>query len=157
MKFSTLSLSLVASLAVTSSPVSASLRGANQGGDNRNGNGPDKVSVIITLGNDKQKGPGNRCDALARAHGGAVGRVFSKVMEGCSMELPRNALEALSKHASVKAVEEDQEVTAFQALPWGLDRIDQCELPLSNTATKMDASGVRVYILDTGIKVRHHT
>ena len=69
------------------------------------------------------------------------------------MELPRGAIEALSRSSGVKAVEEDLEMSVTQDLPWGLDRIDQCELPLSNTATKMDASGVRVYILDTGVKV----
>ena len=147
MNFSTLALSIVASFAITSSPVSASLRGANKG------NGADKATVIITLGRDKQTGPGNRCDALARANGGTVGHVFTKVMNGCSMELPRRAIEALSKSPGVEAIEEDQVMSVDQALPWGLDRIDQCDLPLSNSSTKMDASGVRVYILDTGIKV----
>ena len=38
---------------------------------------------------------------------------------------------------------------------WGLDRINQCALPLDGTATKQDATGVRVFILDTGVRGDH--
>ena len=38
---------------------------------------------------------------------------------------------------------------------WGLDRINQCALPLDGTATKQDATGVKVFILDTGVRGDH--
>ena len=38
---------------------------------------------------------------------------------------------------------------------WNLDRMDQCQLPLDGEHTRVDASGVRVYILDTGIWGSH--
>jgi hypothetical protein len=38
---------------------------------------------------------------------------------------------------------------------WGLDRIDQCTLPLNNLMTKQDATGVTVFIIDTGIRNDH--
>jgi hypothetical protein len=38
---------------------------------------------------------------------------------------------------------------------WGLDRIDQCSLPLDGNFTKQNATGVTVFILDTGIRADH--
>ncbi|MFD7628226.1 S8 family peptidase [Streptomyces sp. NPDC059851] len=41
-------------------------------------------------------------------------------------------------------------------VPWNLDRIDQRTPPLDGTfAPGSDGSGVRVYVLDTGMEVRH--
>ncbi|MBA3747625.1 MAG: S8 family peptidase [Solirubrobacterales bacterium] len=40
--------------------------------------------------------------------------------------------------------------------PWGLDRIDQLKLPLSKTYTyAKDGTGVRAYVLDTGVQADH--
>jgi hypothetical protein len=36
-----------------------------------------------------------------------------------------------------------------------LDRVDQCSLPLNTLATKQSAAGVRVFILDTGVRSTH--
>ena len=40
---------------------------------------------------------------------------------------------------------------------WGLNRVDQCHLPLSTSTpfAKMPANDVKVYILDTGIRGTH--
>ena len=38
---------------------------------------------------------------------------------------------------------------------WNLDRMDQCRLPLDGLHTRLDASGVRVYVLDTGVWGTH--
>lgn len=38
---------------------------------------------------------------------------------------------------------------------WGLDRINQCALPRDNFMTKQDATGVTVFIIDTGIQNTH--
>ena len=38
---------------------------------------------------------------------------------------------------------------------WGLDRIDQCSLPLDGSFTKQNATGATVFILDTGIRRDH--
>lgn len=53
---------------------------------------------------------------------------------------------------SQEAAANSQAVTVSS---WGLDRIDQCTLPLDGQTTKQDASGVRVFILDTGILSNH--
>jgi subtilisin family serine protease len=38
---------------------------------------------------------------------------------------------------------------------WGLDRINQCAPPLDGIATKQDATGVKVFIIDTGVRGDH--
>ena len=44
---------------------------------------------------------------------------------------------------------------AAAAPSWGLDRINQCKLPLDGKTTKQDAKGVTVFILDSGIRADH--
>jgi subtilisin family serine protease len=67
--------------------------------------------------------------------------------------------EALSLDFRVKYVEEDgvMQASATQSNPpWGLDRIDQRNRPLSATYTyNWTGSGVRVYVIDTGIRTTH--
>ena len=86
--------------------------------------------------------------------------MYSNVLNGCAMEIPRQKMASLMEEPGVKAVEEDVIVTASQVVTnpvWGLDRIDQCGLPLDGSEyQKMDASGVKVYILDTGIQGTHN-
>jgi hypothetical protein len=57
--------------------------------------------------------------------------------------------------ATVVASSEQFQTSAVAATSWGLDRIDQCALPLNNQMTKQDATGVNVFILDTGIRGDH--
>jgi subtilisin family serine protease len=67
--------------------------------------------------------------------------------------------EALSQDFRVKFVEEDgmMYATATQTNPpWGLDRIDQRNRPLSASYTyNFTGAGVRVYVIDTGILTTH--
>lgn len=45
-------------------------------------------------------------------------------------------------------------VTAY--VPWGLDRVNDCDLPLDGVVTKQNAEGTKVFILDTGIRTTHN-
>ena len=96
---------------------------------------------------------------LAKSSGGSVTGRFDTVLQGFSAKLPDRAVEALRKHPQVAYIEADQAVTldATQSpATWGLDRIDQRNLPLTNSYTyNATGSGVTAYIIDTGILASH--
>jgi hypothetical protein len=93
---------------------------------------------------------------MASRHRGKVGHVYKHALNGFSIEMSEAEAEALSQDFRVKFVEEDgvMEAIATQTSPpWGLDRIDQRNRPLSGTYTyNWTGSGVRVYVIDTGLR-----
>ena len=98
-------------------------------------------------------------DKSAKGMGGSVHYTYSTALKGFAASLPPQALEALQKNPDVAYIEADQTVSidASQSpATWGLDRIDQRNLPLNNTYTyNTTGSGVRVYVIDTGIRRTH--
>lgn len=98
-------------------------------------------------------------DDLARAHGGTIKYVFEHAIKGFTVQMPEAAAVALSNHPHVKYVEEDSEATIADtqcAAPWGLDRIDQRDLPLNGCYTfNATGAGANVYVIDTGIRTSH--
>ena len=74
------------------------------------------------------------------------------------MYLPEAAINALANYQGIDSVEFDREVHTSEdetSTSWGLDRVNQCNLPLDNLKSPVDATGVKVYILDTGIQGSH--
>ncbi len=96
---------------------------------------------------------------MASSHKGKVGHVYKHALNGFSIEMSEAEAETLSQDYRVKFVEEDgvMEAIATQTNPpWGLDRIDQRNRPLSASYTyNWTGSGVRVYVIDTGIRTAH--
>ena len=96
---------------------------------------------------------------LARAHGGSLTFVYQHALKGFAVRLPPGAASALAHNPRVAYVEPDQVVQAFPTqspATWGLDRIDQRDLPLNNTYNyNQTGAGVQAYIIDTGIRATH--
>ncbi len=114
-------------------------------------------------------GPGGRelprgaAVRLASLHGGRLGHVYEHALQGFSIRLSPQAAAALARDPSVLAIEPDGPVSINTDPPaqsptpsWGLDRIDQRNLPLNNSFdASSDGAGVTAYIIDTGILASH--
>lgn len=87
--------------------------------------------------------------------------VYKKAIKGFTARLSPSALAKLKKNIKVDYIEKNQvmSINAVQTLTvnlWGIDRIDQASLPLTNLYS-YTATGVEVdaYIIDTGIFTNH--
>jgi subtilisin family serine protease len=93
------------------------------------------------------------------ATNGTVGYVYEHALKGYSIALDESQLGKIAADPRVDYVEADVPVsisTTQTNPPWGLDRIDQRTRPLSGTFTyTRTGSGVKAYIIDTGIRFSH--
>ena len=103
--------------------------------------------------------PGADPTSVAAVAGVRPKHVYTAALNGFSGTLNQGQLNALQHNPNVAYVEQDQEVTLSttqSGATWGLDRIDQRDLPLSTTYNYTPTgSGVRAYIIDTGIRTTH--
>ena len=165
----------VLALAIAARSVAANLPGDRGGGAGRGkdkqdggdrGDGAKTTTLLVAIQKDKGgKGKGRDalakdCFAAAAAAGGSVAAVHDRVFHGCTLRVPAgraaaSAAALLAADPRVARLEADGTVRASYS--WGQDRVDQCALPLSGTGTltRVDATGVRVYIMDTGIDINH--
>lgn len=137
---------------------------------NSNGNGPkfrraraDKrvANQYIVVLKDNVADVDGEAARLANAFGGdrGNGHTYKRALKGFSVRLPEQQAERLADDPRVAYVEEDAVVSlgATQTgATWGIDRIDQRDLPLNGTYTyNATGTGVKAYIIDTGIRATH--
>ncbi|WP_433350189.1 proprotein convertase P-domain-containing protein [Micromonospora sp. CA-111912] len=97
---------------------------------------------------------------LAARHGGTVARTYQNSVRGFEARLSAQQARRLAADPAVKYVEQNHTVsiagTQTPTPSWGLDRIDQRNLPLNNTYTyPNNGAGVTAYIIDTGVRFTH--
>jgi subtilisin family serine protease len=85
--------------------------------------------------------------------------VYAHAIRGFSARMSEDEAIALSQDPLVAYVEEDSTMEAIATQtspPWGLDRIDERDRPLSGTYSyTRTGSGVNAYVIDTGIRRTH--
>jgi aqualysin 1 len=149
-------LSTLLALSLTASPAHAEGRVLGAGH-------PDAISgsYVVALQKADDLSVPERASQLAGRFGGEVGFVYEAAITGFSVSMSESAARRLAAHPAVEYVEQDVrvELVGTQNNPpsWGLDRIDQRNLPLDNSYTYPNtASNVNTYILDTGVRLSHN-
>lgn len=120
---------------------------------------PGKYIVTLEKGVDAAK--------AAQKLGLSPSFVYGSALNGFAVPLTPLQLTIVRNSLGVKSVEEDAKVmsapmpastsgTRAPSSSWGLDRINQKQLPLDNQfSTEGNGAGVTAYILDTGIDYAH--
>ncbi len=113
-------------------------------GDNRNSSLPSVLNVAVDM---------------SASHGLKYLRHYERVLPGFVVQAKAGQIDRLLLDPRVAYVEQDGVVNAIATqtgATWGLDRIDQRNLPL-NTTYNYDttASNVHAYIVDTGVLGSH--
>jgi subtilisin family serine protease len=102
------------------------------------------------------RGVAGAVQALERAHRFQADHVYSAAIRGFAARLTARQIQALAGNPMVAYVEPDGEMRAVdQVLPWGIDKVDadvSSTLAGDGTGT---VTGVRAYVIDTGISRTH--
>ncbi|GHJ50975.1 hypothetical protein Nm8I071_02820 [Nonomuraea sp. TT08I-71] len=98
---------------------------------------------------------------LTARHGGTVARTWRAALRGFELAVGAKAAARIAADPAVAYVEQNHTVSiaGTQTNPpsWGLDRIDQRNLPLNSSYTYPNTAGnVRAYIIDTGVLFGHN-
>ena len=99
-------------------------------------------------------------NAVVPMPGVRIQAVYVAAINGFAAKLSPEALAQLEADPNVAYIEQDQWMRADATqtgATWGIDRVDQRNLPLSGTYTYTNTgAGVTAYIIDTGINTTHN-
>lgn len=119
---------------------------------------PIKGQYIVVF-KDSVGDPEAESDRMIAGSGGKKLHTYAHAIKGFAATLPDTAAEALKHNPNVAYIEQDMTVSLQSVendATWGLDRIDQRDLPLSTTyAYNSTGAGVYAFVIDTGIRSDH--
>ncbi len=97
---------------------------------------------------------------LTAKYGGTAFQVYEHALRGFASRMSEAQAVAMSADPEVEYVQQNGVVHISEAqgnVTWGIDRVDQRELPLDkNFLFDASGKGVHAYIIDTGIRISHH-
>ncbi|HEV2778791.1 MAG TPA: S8 family serine peptidase [Actinophytocola sp.] len=99
--------------------------------------------------------------ASTSKYGGQVKHTYRAALRGFAASMTEQQARRLAADPAVAYVQQDQVVRITDVQPnppsWGLDRVDQRDLPLDSSYTHNPAgtANVTAYIIDTGIRTTH--
>ncbi|WP_328493847.1 S8 family peptidase [Streptomyces sp. NBC_00414] len=116
-------------------------------------------SYIVTL-KGATRAPSKAGKAVATEYGAEISHTYSTALNGYAVRAGERQARRLAADSRVASVARDATVTVEHRQPdppWGLDRIDQRELPLDSGYTWPESAGqgVTAYVIDTGVRVTH--
>ncbi|MFD7457324.1 MULTISPECIES: S8 family peptidase [unclassified Streptomyces] len=118
-------------------------------------------SYIVTLKPGEARSGSAEGRALAKKYGATIERTYTKALNGYAIEASETEAKRLAADPAVASVVQNRtfSIDATQPSPpsWGLDRIDQRNLPLNSSYTYPDSAGqgVTAYVIDTGVRITH--
>jgi subtilisin family serine protease len=97
-------------------------------------------------------------DSLSIKYGAKVGYKYTSALHGFSVTATEAQAKQLAADPNVAAVQVSHKFTVSDVASWGLDRVDQKDLPLDKTYTPTNGGeGVTAFIIDTGVRATHET
>lgn len=117
-------------------------------------------SYIVTL-KGGTTAPSDAGKGLAAKYGAKIRHTYSTALNGYAVRAGSAQAKRLAADPKVASVAQDSIVsldhTQQDPPSWGLDRIDQKNLPLDKSYTWPESSGqgVTAYVIDTGIRASH--
>jgi subtilisin family serine protease len=115
--------------------------------------------VVLKDGSTTKAATPATARSLVAEHDGSLGQVYRSALQGFSATLTKSEAAEVARDPKVAYVQQNQTMRINDTqsdATWGIDRVDQRNLPLNKTYTyNTTASNVTAYIIDTGIRTSH--
>ena len=120
----------------------------------------DSYVVVFKDATMSAKSVTDQVASKSAQYGGKVTYTYKSALRGFAGTMSADAARKLAADPAVAYVQQNRtvHVTTDQPNPpsWGLDRVDQRDLPLNNNYSySTTASNVTAYVIDTGIRTTH--